>query len=85
MSKVLKVSREKLRDKRITSSEQSVTSIRREPGQSVDLDALKSSLREGFESHLEIKLSGSELTDFGLALAQALAEKYASESYMLMR
>jgi len=85
MFKALKVSQEKLRHKGIASPEQRVTSIRRELGRSIDLDAVKSSLREGFEICLEVKLTSSELTSFELALAQRLREKYASGKYIFMR
>ena len=57
----------------MTSPEQSVTSIRREPGKPIDLDTVISSLREGFDNHLEVKLSGSKLTNFDLALGQTRA------------
>lgn len=85
MFKALKISREKLRDKGIASPEQRVTSIRRELGRSIDLETVKSSLRDGFESSLEVKLTSSELTSFELALARTLREKYASGKYIFMR
>jgi len=85
MFKALKVSREKLRDKGIASPEQRVTSIRRELGRPIDLGVVKSSLREGFESFLEVKLTSGELTSFELALARRLREKYASGKYIFMR
>jgi hypothetical protein len=49
-----------------------VTSIRRELGKPVDLNAVKSPLREAFESHLEVKLTGDESTNFESALGQRL-------------
>jgi lipoate-protein ligase A len=74
-----------LRDKRITSPEQPVRTTRRELGKPIDLDTVKSSLTESFESPLEVKLTGGELTDFQLALARRLREKYASGSHIFMR
>jgi hypothetical protein len=49
-----------------------VTSIRGELGEAIDLGSLKSSLREAFESHLEVKLTGDESTNFESALGQRL-------------
>ena len=67
------------------SPEQLMTSVRRELGKPIDLNPVKNPLREGFESRLEVKLTGDELTNFELAPGQRLREKYASGRYIFMR
>ncbi|MFX1520815.1 MAG: biotin/lipoate A/B protein ligase family protein [Promethearchaeota archaeon] len=87
MFSVLRVSKEKIKDKLIEQVEQRVTSIRRELGdQLVDFETLKNALERGFSKELSVQLERGTLTESERELAVKFKEeKYGAKDWVFKR
>ena len=86
MFTVLRVPKEKIRDKLISDVKQRVTSLTMELGRKPGFREVAEALKEGFEEELGVKLRPGKLTDWEAAEAERLArEKYSAEWWTFRR
>lgn len=86
MFSLLKVGKEKIKDKLIKSAEERVTSVRRELGRKVSLKEVADALWRGLEETLDIKLILGRLTSEELNLAEKIREeKYSTKEWIFQR
>jgi lipoate-protein ligase A len=85
MFRVLRVSREKLSDKAISSVFERVTTIERELGRRPGFEEVRGAMIKGFESALGVRFEEGDLTREELELARELAPKYSSEEWLRKR
>jgi len=82
MVKVLRVPSEKFRDKVAKSLEERMTTIKKELGQEVPLERIKSLLVKNYEETLDIKLRKGILTDWEKKAMRELKKKYQSPEWL---
>ncbi len=85
MYSLLKVPSEKIRDKRIKSAKERVTSINGYLGREVGFEELKEALKDGFERALNIRLVEGRIAQYEQELAAQLRVKYASREWNFKR
>lgn len=87
MFSVLRVSKEKIKDKLIEQVEQRVTSIRRELGDKlVDFETLKEALENGFSKALSVQLERGTITESEREFAVKFKdEKYGAKDWVFKR
>lgn len=85
MYSLLKVPSEKIRDKRIQSAKERVTSINGYLDREVKFEELKAAVKAGFERALNIKLVNGKTTKYEEELATQLRAKYASREWNFKR
>jgi len=86
MFRVLKIPQEKIKDKKIGSVKERITTLHRECGREVSVEELKGTLIKGFEEAFGIKLIKGEMTNSERNLAKKLLqEKYATKEWIFKR
>ena len=86
MSKVLKVSKEKMSDKVAKSIEERVINLETALKKKPDIEAIKNILKKGFEKALDIELVSGELTEYEKKLTRKLVtEKYSTREWNFLR
>ncbi len=85
MYSLLKVPSEKIRDKRIKSAKERVTSINGYLGREVSFEELKEAIIDGFEKSLNIRLVQGKAVEYEEELAAQLRVKYASREWNFKR
>ncbi|MEM2146915.1 MAG: lipoate--protein ligase [Candidatus Jordarchaeaceae archaeon] len=84
MVKILKVPSEKFRDKVAKSLEERMTTIKKELGQQIPPEKIKSLLIKNYQETLDIKLKKDKLTDWEKKTMNNLKEKYQSPEWLNM-
>jgi lipoate-protein ligase A len=82
MLRALRIPVEKLKAKEIDSVKERVTCLKWELGHTPSLQAIKEAIRQGFESHLSIRLVEGGLTDEEKALFEEKREYYQSRAWI---
>jgi lipoate-protein ligase A len=82
MTRILKVPSEKFRDKVVKTLRERLTTIRKELGDSPNIDFVKRLLRENYETTLGIELVKSELSQPESELLKSIGEKYESQEWL---
>jgi lipoate-protein ligase A len=82
MFEMLKISREKISDKSISSLFERMTTIEREIGRKPAIEEVREAIIAGFEDTLGIEFYEGELTAEELELAAGLRQKYSSEEWL---
>jgi lipoate-protein ligase A len=82
MFEMLKISREKISDKSISSLFERVTTIEREIGRKPAIEEVREAIIAGLEDTLGIEFYEGELTAEELELAAGLRQKYSSEEWL---
>ncbi len=86
MSRVLKISKEKFEDKNVNQISDSVTSIRRELKNKIDMEDVKTSIVNGFNKVLELDFINNGLTQKERNLADALYQKkYGKKEWVFQK
>jgi len=85
LSQVLKVLQIKLRDKKVSSIRERVTTISEALGKYISRDEAIEALKKGFSRALNAVLYESELTVDEIELAKTLTWKYRSEEWLKLR
>jgi lipoate-protein ligase A len=85
MFELLRVSREKISDKFISSIYERVTTVEREIGRKPAFEEVREAMLTGFEDSLGIELHEDELTGEELELAANLRPKYVSDEWLRKR
>ena len=86
MFTVLRVPKEKIRDKLISDIKQRVTSLTMELGRKPGFREVAEALKEGFEEELGVELEPGTLTEWEASEAERLArEKYSTEWWTFRR
>lgn len=85
MTKVLRISEEKLRDKMLREAEERVTTIRRELGREVSIGEVRDAMFEGFRRALNVEFVPGRLSKYEEDLAKELRRKYSSPEWIYRR
>mgnify|MGYP003878362175 FL=1 len=85
LARVLKVPKEKLREKGISSIYERVTTVSRELGRPVSREEVIDAMIEGFSRALGVELKRGELTSEEIALTRELESKYRSREWNFKR
>lgn len=82
MFRLLKVPKEKITDKFISSAYERVTSLKKELGNTPDFREIRKKMIEGFEEEFSVGFEGGKLNDLELKLVENLREKYKSMDWI---